>query len=247
MFPSDTPNNQIQKTGAQGGVQAIAGTLASDLERLDDVYFIRIPICFGAGPHRIEVMKLVEGFTPLTGSLFTGEEIRSINRDFEEGYQLMLSIQNFQNLFNRVLSTKSPPRLASDPYLIRADRDRVIAGRSLTIPYDTNNSAFHSQQWAEKMLKSLLFSVEGIEERSIKDDFYHEIFKIWNHLKTKHEGCVHLENSIQAVSKVTMNRTRYSNEVIELREAVSIFWDSLRISAYCAENLKAHVQNSAVA
>lgn len=214
---------------------------------LDDIYFIRIPICFGAGPHRIEVMKLVEGFTPLTGSLLTGEEINAIARTFEEGYHLMLSIQN---LFNVVQSDSPMPRLArlaSDPFLIRADRDRVIAGRSLTIPCDTNNSAFHSQQWAEKMLKSLLFTVEGMEEDPIREKFEHYILKIYKHLKTKYEDWgVDLENSIQAVSEIKMGM-RYSNEEIELREAVSIFWNSLRISAYCAEKLIAYVQNSTIA
>lgn len=208
---------------------------------LDDIYFLRIPICFGAGPHRVNFMELVEGFTPLTGSLLADEEIRSIRRAFEEGYPLMLSIQN---LFNIVRSTSSSPRLTGDPFLISADRDRVIAGRSLSMPYDTNNSAFHSQQWAEKMLKSLLFTVEGIEEISIEKDFRHGVLKIWNHLKTKHEGCAHLEGSIQAVSSVKMG-VRYSKDELELSDAVSIFWESLRVSAYCAEILHRECQNQA--
>lgn len=211
---------------------------------LDDIYFLRIPICFGDGPHKVNFMELVEGFTPLTKSLLTDEEIRSIKRHFEEGYQLMLSIQN---LFNLARSATSSTSLASDPFLVSAYRDRVIAGRSLTIPYDTHNSIFHSQQWAEKMLKSLLFTVEGMEEKSISNNFRHGVLKIWDHLKTKDESCMHLKNSIQAVNEVTMKMTRYSNKEIELRKAVSIFWNSLRISAYCAENLIAHVQNSAVA
>ncbi len=208
---------------------------------LDDIYFIRIPICFGAGPHRIEVMELVEGFTPLTGSLLAGEEINAIARTFEEGYHLMLSIQN---LFNVVRSDSTMPRLVSDPFLISADRDRVIAGRSLAIPYDTNNSAFHSQQWAEKMLKSLLFSVEGIEEISIEKDFRHGILKIWNHLKTRCEDSEHLEDSIRAVSNIRM-RVRYSREEMRLSDAVNIFWDSLRVSAYCAEILQRLPHNPA--
>jgi len=188
-------------------------------------------------------MKLVEGFTPLTASLLADEETRSIRRAFEEGYPLMLSIQN---LFDIVRSATSSTRLARDPFLISADRDRVIAGRSLTIPYDTNNSAFHSQQWAEKMLKSLLFTVEGIEEISIEKDFRHGVLKIWNHLKAKHEGCAHLEGSIQAVSSVKMG-VRYSKDELRLGEAVSIFWESLRVSAYCAEILHRGCQNPAVA
>jgi len=208
---------------------------------LDDIYFIRIPICFGAGPHRIEVMELVEGFTPLTGSLLTGEEINAIARTFEEGYHLMLSIQN---LFNVVRSDSPISRLVSDPFLISADRDRVIAGRSLAIPYDTNNSAFHSQQWAEKMLKSLLFSVEGIEEISIEKDFRHGILKIWNHLKTRCEDGEHLEGSIRAVSSIRME-VRYSREEMRLSDAVNIFWDSLRVSAYCAEILQRLPHNPA--
>ena len=210
---------------------------------LDDIYFLRIPICFGAGPHRVNFMELVEGFTPLSASLLADEEIRSIRRAFEEGYPLMLSIQN---LFNVVRSTTSSPRLARDPFLISADRDRVIAGRSLTIPYDTNNSAFHSQQWAEKMLKSLLFTAEGIDEISIEKDFRHGVLKIWNYLKGKHEGCAHLEGSIQAVSSVKMG-VRYSKDELKLGEAVSIFWESLRVSAYCAEILHRGCQNPPVA
>jgi HEPN domain-containing protein len=206
---------------------------------LDDIYFIRIPICFGAGLHRIEVMELVEGFTPLTGSLLTGEEINAIARTFEEGYHLMLSIQN---LFNVVRSDSTMTRLASDPFLISADRDRVIAGRSLAIPYDTNNSAFHSQQWAEKMLKSLLFSAEGIEEISIENDFRHGVLKIWNHLKTRREGSEHLGGSVRAVSSIKM-RVRYSREEMKLSDAVNIFWDSLRVSAYCAEILQRFPHN----
>jgi HEPN domain-containing protein len=206
---------------------------------LDDIYFLRMPICFGAGPHRVNFMELVEGFTPRTGSLLADEEIRSIRRDFEEGYPLMLSIQN---LLNVVRSTTSSPRLAGDPFLISADRDRVIARRSLTIPYDTNNSAFHSQQWAEKMLKSLLFTVEGMEEITIKKDFSHGVHKIWDYLKTKHEGSAHLEGSIQAVSSVKME-VRYTKDELALRDAVSIFWDSLRVSAYCAEILHRGCQN----
>jgi HEPN domain-containing protein len=208
---------------------------------LDDIYFIRIPICFGAGPHRIEVMELVEGFTPLTGSLLTGEEINAMARTFEEGHHLMLSIQN---LFNVVRSDSPMSRLVSDPFLISADRDRVIAGRSLAIPYDTNNSAFHSQQWAEKMLKSLLFSVEGIEEISIEKDFRHGILKIWNHLKTRCDDSEHLEGSIRAVSSIRMG-VRYSREEMRLGDAVNIFWDSLRVSAYCAEILQRLPHNPA--
>lgn len=208
---------------------------------LDDIYFIRIPICFGAGPHRIEVMELVEGFTPLTGSLLAGEEINAIARTFEEGYHLMLSIQN---LFNVVRSDSPMSRLVSDPFLISADRDRVIAGRSLAIPYDTNNSAFHSQQWAEKMLKSLLFSVEGLEESSIEKGFRHGILKIWNHLKARCDNSEHLEGSIQAVSSIRMG-VRYSREEMRLSDAVNIFWDSLRVSAYCAEILQRLPHNRA--
>jgi len=208
---------------------------------LDDIYFLRIPICFGAGPHRIDFIEQVEGFTPLTGSLLTNEEISAIGRTFEEGYQLMLSIQN---LFNVARSASTASRIVRDPFLIRADRDRIIAGRSLTIPYDTNNSAFHSQQWAEKMLKSLLFSVEGIEEDLIKKDFCHGIRKIWTHLKTRCEVGAHLESSIKAVSSVKM-RVRYSKDELELCDAVSIFWDSLRVAAYCAEILQRLCRNQA--
>jgi hypothetical protein len=103
-------------------------------------------------------MELVEGFTPLTGSLLTGEEISAIGRTFEEGYQLMLSIQN---LFTIVQLESTMSRLASDPFLIRADRDRVIAGRCLTIPHDTNNSAFHSQQWARKCLSPCYYLLKA--------------------------------------------------------------------------------------
>jgi HEPN domain-containing protein len=206
---------------------------------LDDIYFLRIPICFGDGPHRINFIELVEGFTPLTGSLLTDEEICSIRRAFEEGYGLMLSIQN---LFSVMRSMPPSSRLANDPFLIRADRDREIARRSLTIPYDTNNSAFHSQQFAEKMLKSLLFSVDGMEEDSVKREFGHEIVRIWEHVKTRHEGCEHLDSSIQTISSVTM-QVRYSMNEQELSDAVKIFWESLRVSAYCAEILQRLDQN----
>lgn len=208
---------------------------------LNDIYFLRVPICIGVEPHRVNFMKLIEGFTPLTGSLLADEEIRSISRSFEEGYQLMLSIQK---LFSIVRSPSSSSRLSSDPFLVSADRDRVIAGRSLTIPYDTNNSAFHSQQWAEKMLKSLLFTVEGVDKIAIDKDFRHGVLKIWNHLKTKHEGFAHLEGSIQVASSVKMG-VRYSKEELVLSDAVRFFWESLRVSAFCAEILHSGSQNQA--
>ncbi len=204
------------------------------IKALDDIYFLRIPICFGAGPHRINFIELVEGFTPLTGSLLTDEEISRIRSGFEEGYRLMLSIQN---LFNMVRSMPLSSRLVNDPFLIRADRDREIARRSLTIPYDTNNSAFHSQQFAEKMLKSVLFSVEGMEEDSVKRDFGHGLLRIWEHVKARNPGCANLESSIRTISSVTM-QVRYSMSEQDLSEAVKIFWESLRVSAYCAEILQ---------
>ena len=207
---------------------------------LDDIYFLRIPICFGAGPHRIDFIELVEGFTPLTRSLLTEDEICIIRRRFEEGYGLMLSIQN---LFN-VLQTMPPEsRLAKDPFLIRADRDRVIATRSLSIPCDTNNSAFHSQQFAEKMLKSLLFSIDGLEEESIKQHYGHSMGQIWGHVKRQYQGWEHLESSIVSISNVTM-QVRYSMIELAPKDAVKIFWEALRVSAYCAELLQdSHCNN----
>ncbi|MFN5696111.1 MAG: hypothetical protein ACK486_03645 [Cyanobacteriota bacterium] len=96
----------------------------------------------------------------------------------------------------------------------------------------------------EKMLKSLLLSVEGIEEDLIEKDFRHGIRKIWNYLKTKCEDSEHLESSIQAVSSVKM-QVRYSKEELELADTVSIFWNSLRVSSYCAEILQRLCQNQA--
>lgn len=208
---------------------------------LNDIFFMRIPIFFGAGPHRINFIELVEGFTPLTGSLLTDEEMFGIGRRFEEGCGLVLPIQN---LFKVMRSMPPTARLANDPFLTSADRDREIARRSLTIPYDTNNSAFHSQQFAEKMLKSLLFSAEGMEEGLIRRDFGHGIVKIWEHVKTRYQSCAQLESSIQAVSSITM-QVRYSLNEQGLGDAVKIFWESLRVSAYCAEILQGLHRNQA--
>jgi HEPN domain-containing protein len=202
---------------------------------LDDIYFLRIPICFGNGPFEIEIIELVEGFTPLTGSLLTSDELCELRRVFKEGYSLMLKLQN---LFNSLRAMPPSSRLAQDPFLIRADRDREIATRSLTIPYDANNSAFHSQQFAEKMLKSLLFSIEGLEEESIKQVYGHGLTKIWRHVKRRYQDHEHLEGSISTISSVKME-IRYSILEMTLDEAVKIFYEALRVSAYCAEQLQA--------
>lgn len=135
---------------------------------LDDVYSFRIPLCYGNLPFQINLLEIINDFTPLTGDLLSEDETRRYIAMFKEGYSLSLRIDNMSK---HVQHSGPSSKLGQDPFIVSAERDREIAVRSLTRPYDCNNSIFHSQQFAEKMLKSLLFSVEGIEE----DDIRHKL------------------------------------------------------------------------
>ena len=206
---------------------------------LDDVYFFRIPLVYGT--QAVKPLELIDGFTPLTASLLSEAEISRCIEMFQEGYRLSLSIDNMHTCLR---GSNSSSRAGSDPFIVSAARDREIATRSLTSPYDCNNSIFHSQQFAEKILKSLLFIVEGLDEDKIRSKYGHKITKLWTRAKTGRHGCDGIDGSIRTVSQIDMS-VRYSFEDRSIEDAVKIFWDALRIAAFCAREIKNGHQNTA--
>lgn len=203
---------------------------------LDDVYFFRIPLVYGTQPPPVKPLELIDNFTPLTAFLLSEEEVYSYVETFQEGYSLSLSMDNMHTFLR---SSNSSSRVGNDPFIVSAARDREIATRSLTSPYDCNNSIFHSQQFAEKMLKSLLFTVEEIEEDELRSNkkYGHNMNKLWARTKTGRHGCDGIDSSISAVSQINMS-VRYSLEDRSTNDAVRIFWEALRIAAFCAEEIQ---------
>jgi len=208
---------------------------------LDDIYFFRIPLVYGTQPPPIKPLELVDDFTPLTSSLLSVEEAYRYIETFQEGYKLSLTIDNMHTCLR---GSNPSSRAGRDPFIVSAARDREIAIKSLTFPYDCNNSIFHSQQFAEKMLKSLLFIVEGLEEDKIRSKYGHKITKLWTKAKTGRHGCDGIDGSVSAVSQIDMS-VRYSLENRSPEDAVKIFWDALRIAAFCAEGIQDGHQNVA--
>jgi hypothetical protein len=201
---------------------------------LDDIYFFRIPLIFGTPPSHVDIIELIDDFTPLTGYLLSEEDIARYREAFQEGYSLSLQIDNMDTS----LRCSNPSSRASrDPFIVSAKRDREIAIRSLTSPYDCNNSVFHSQQLAEKMLKSLLFTVEGIGENDIKQKYGHKMDKLWTRAKVGRGDCSDFDVSVKAVSEIDMS-VRYSFEDISTNDAVTIFWEALRIASFCAKEIQ---------
>ena len=208
---------------------------------LDDVYFFRIPLVYGTQPQPVKPLELIDDFTSLTASLLSEEEISRYIEMFQEGYRLSLSIDNMHTCLR---GSNSSSRAGSDPFIVSAARDREIATRSLTSPYDCNNSIFHSQQFAEKMLKSLLFIVEGLDEDKIRSKYGHKILKLWTRAKTGRHGCDGIDSSISTISQIDMS-VRYSFEDRSIEDAVSVFWDALRIGSFCAREIQNGYQNTA--
>lgn len=202
---------------------------------LDDVYLFRIPLKYGTQPVQVDVIKLIDDFTPLTGCLLSEEEVARCIEAFQKGYNLSLEIDN---MYTHLRGSNPSSRASRDPFVVSAERDRGIAIRSLTSPYDCNNSIFHSQQFAEKMLKSLLFTVEGIEENELKSRKYgHCMDRLWTRAKVGRDNCGDVDSSVSAVSKIDMS-VRYSLEDLSINNAVSIFWESLRIGSFCAQEVQ---------
>jgi hypothetical protein len=201
---------------------------------LDDVYFFRIPLKYGTQPVPIDLIKLIDDFTSLTVHLLSEEEVARYIKAFHEGYSLSLKIDN---MYTHLRGSKPSSRASRDPFIVRAERDRGIAIRSLTSPYDCNNSIFHSQQFAEKMIKSLLFTVEGIEEDEITHKYGHKMHKLWTRAKVDRDSCGDVDTSVGVVSQINMG-VRYSLEDLSINNAVSIFWEALRIASFCAEEIQ---------
>ena len=201
---------------------------------LDDVYLLRIPLMYGTQPVQVDVINLIDDFTPLTSYLLSKEEVARCIEAFQEGYSLSLKIDN---MYTHLRGSNPSSRESCDPFIVSAERDRGIAIRSLTSPYDCNNSIYHSQQFAEKMLKSLLFTVEGIEVKETKHKYSHYMDKLWTRAKVGRDNCVDVDSSVSAVSKVDMN-VRYSLEDLSIDNAVSIFWEALRIASFCAKEIQ---------
>lgn len=202
---------------------------------LDDVYLFRLPHKYGTQPVIVDLLKLIDDFTPLTEQLLTEKEITRYREAFQEGYGLSLKIENMNTC---IRGSSQSSRISRDPFIVSAERDRKIAVRSLKSPYDCNNSIFHSQQFAEKMLKSLLFTVEGIEENELKQRKYgHNVNNLWKEAKAGRADCSNIDSSISAVSLIDMS-VRYSLEDLSISNAVSIFWEALRIASFCAEEIR---------
>ena len=194
------------------------------------VFLARIPLVFGKAG--INPLKLIEEVTNDLLNSLSSSELCEIVHNYKEGYALYYEI-------DRLLGISDPrfPGLYLQPlaaeFIHKAIRDREAATRCLCRNSDLNNACFHSQQFAEKMMKAFIVQKRGYTTEQEVKSFGHNIKELF-------EGCVKesptfstVANDVRVISNIRMD-FRYSVPEVPLSSALEAFWSALRIAGFTA-------------
>lgn len=201
-----------------------------------EIYLLRIPLVFGAP--QIEIFSLVEGLTEgLIKSLSDGEKTL-IKRAFEDGFPLIYQLEDLATVIMKDENIAIPQEAVG--LFNRAIEDKAAAIKCLEDKIDANGSCFHSQQHAEKMLKTYLVAMEICTSHDLQfRPFGHNLENIYNKCNKDSSDFINISNEIALLKNITMD-IRYSVTKISAQIAVDTFWASLKTGSFCARKILGH-------
>ncbi|MEN6622895.1 MAG: HEPN domain-containing protein [Smithella sp.] len=191
----------------------------------EEIYLLRIPLV--SEPSEVNVLPLISGLTPTMAYRLTPAELNDIQNYFIEGYSLL---QKFEDLFSFPEADCSKKK--DNPFLDLAIEDKDEVVDCLEGPFDTNGAVFHSRQFAEKMLKTVLFHAAGLSEDEIIK-YKHRIIDIYEEVSQYAKFPAEIVSEINYISQFNID-IRDSDDFVPNSDAVRAFWAGLRIGAFCA-------------
>lgn len=195
----------------------------------NEIFFARIPLVYGKV--KIYIPKLIEDFTNKLLNDLTPDELSLITQKYSIGYNLFYEIDGLRTALLNNISMQAD----TAKYLLSALSDIETAISDMKNAKILNNSCYHSQQAAEKILKSCLVEKGGFTVKQLKSNkFGHNVGALFEAVK-KLNDCFEEKYSsdIEILNNIKMD-IRYEGKEITNEYAVNIFWSSLSICGLCA-------------
>lgn len=193
-----------------------------------ELFISRIPLVFGVDV-AIPILKTIDDMTDDLAHSLTEVEINEIKSAFHDGYNLIYEINDMAG----VLGLNSTQNLDSELHTLfqNAIEDCNKAVQCLIERLDTNGSRFHSQQFAEKMLKGYIKNAGGKigNTHKLKEKIFKKCMGIDNSFSE-------IEAEVDSLSTIDMS-IRYDAPKSSLETAYKNFWNSLRIGGFCASKV----------
>ena len=195
----------------------------------NEIFFARIPLVYGKV--KIYFLKMIEGITAKMIKELTPDELSMITQKYSIGYNLFYEIDGLRSALRNNISMQAD----TAKYLLSALSDIETAISDMKNAKTLNNSCYHSQQAAEKILKSCLVEKGGFPEKKLKSKEYgHNVGALFKAVK-KLNDCFEEKYSsdIDILNSIKMD-IRYEGKKITNEYTVNIFWSSLSICGLCA-------------
>ncbi len=189
------------------------------------VYFAEVPLAYGEVKMTLEdILGLIEGLTPSLTQTLSRPELLSIGYTWKAAYELVYEMDDCRGSF------QSSEELSAVFESARTDLE--AAADSLRGRASPATSLFHSQQLAEKMLKTLAVAKNVCGVRDLKK-FGHDLARICKACCSKCPEVIAIAADVVVVGRVTMD-IRYSSPDATTKDAVETLWAALRVAGTCA-------------
>jgi HEPN domain-containing protein len=221
-----------ERYGVRACMPWVVGRVPIILRR--EIYLIRIPRAYGEP--EVKILPLIEGLTlGLTQSL-TPYERDCIRNIFTMGWALVYEIDDLEQFLRGPLAHAAVSAEAVQmAQTAKEDRDTMM--RCLSGQLDTNNSCFHAQQHAEKMLKAfLLAKTVYTAEQLRRKQLGHNLGAIFEACVQSSTIFLDIITDVGLLNNITMD-IRYLTPRVSPEIAVETFWASTRIGGLCASQI----------
>lgn len=201
------------------------------------VFVGRVPLVFGAVA--LEPFKLIAGLTAEVLDSLSVSEKACVVEQFKAGVDLVYELDTLRNRESAPVPSLRLGGVALD-FLKAAVSDCARAVDALEVS-DFRNSCFHSQQFAEKIMKCFLAERKGAKSDAEVRSYGHKLQKLLQACSAESVRFYDVANDVHPLSKVTMD-VRYSESRFPVppKVAVDVFWCALRISGVASSELTGH-------
>jgi hypothetical protein len=194
----------------------------------EEIYLIRIPFIVGSPHISMEtILGLVRQITPDLIQSLSDQEMTEIRTYFQNGSYLAYLIEDLRDMLRPGAGLALPPSAWN--MFQRGVQDRDLAERCLQDQPDTNGCAFHSQQTAEKFLKTLLLiSGQHFPDKLSRKPYAHDLLNLYSSSCEIYPYLGDIKEEVGLLSNITMD-IRYSVQRVTKKGAVNFYWMALKI------------------
>jgi hypothetical protein len=196
------------------------------------VFTARIQLAYGQP--QVNPLEFVDKMTDDMKRALTRQELKHYAERWVMGYELIYEIVD---LLGSGDLSQFTPEVAE---LIRKaieDRDDAVECLQGTHPR-TNISCFHSQQYAEKMMKTVLIAKAGMSQTTMKK-IGHRINDLLVKCLKVTSAFTNVQTDAALLANIPMG-IRYEITAVDSSVAVETYFAALRIGGLCATQLSGH-------